>query len=285
MTDTNDKFEPPMRARRAQANEGGPQMTRETDLIRRIDAMQATQVGPSDEWAKATKSGYNQASTDIAMNIMKLPAAPAHVVVKPLVWVCGWAGENEDVPRLHGMAGFGYEYGFTAAGYGFSTHEEAPEWWVSENKAMRERMNAARVMAAIDVQPPPDVSKVLAQARTDAVALGTGWIRVTPEGTLQLIDPSVIRLMPPPDVEHVPLHPDDLFQNPSPDDPSLAENIQHVLESAKGPQHWFTAPDVAALVGRDDAIARAERAEREVKLIKDAWYGDVMSAAAMKGGE
>ena len=30
------------------------------DLIRRIDAMQACQVGHSDEWSKATKYGYNQ---------------------------------------------------------------------------------------------------------------------------------------------------------------------------------------------------------------------------------
>lgn len=49
----------------------------EADLIRRIDAMQACQVGPSDEWAKATKSGYNQAATDCAINIMRIePIAP-----------------------------------------------------------------------------------------------------------------------------------------------------------------------------------------------------------------
>jgi hypothetical protein len=46
------------------------------------------------------------------------------------------------------------------------------------------------------------------------------------------------------------------------------------------------APDVAQIrAERDAAIARAERAEREVELIKQAWYGDVMSASAMKGGE
>ena len=42
------------------------------DMIRRIDAMQACQVGPPDEWARATKSGYNQAATDCAMNILRL---------------------------------------------------------------------------------------------------------------------------------------------------------------------------------------------------------------------
>lgn len=50
-------------------------MTNPNDLIRRMDAMQACQVGPSDEWARATKDGYNQAATDIAMNVLRIPAA------------------------------------------------------------------------------------------------------------------------------------------------------------------------------------------------------------------
>lgn len=45
------------------------------DLIRRMDAVQACQVGPSDEWSRSTKSGYNQAATDCAMNILKIPRA------------------------------------------------------------------------------------------------------------------------------------------------------------------------------------------------------------------
>lgn len=46
------------------------------DLINRMDAIQACQVGPSDEWSKATKSGYEQAATDCARNILKIsPAA------------------------------------------------------------------------------------------------------------------------------------------------------------------------------------------------------------------
>lgn len=47
------------------------------DLIRRIDAMQACQVAPSDEWSKATKGGYNQAATDCAMAILRVAPAPA----------------------------------------------------------------------------------------------------------------------------------------------------------------------------------------------------------------
>ena len=46
-----------------------------SDLIRRMDAVQACQVGPSDEWSRSTKSGYNQAATDCAMNILHVPAA------------------------------------------------------------------------------------------------------------------------------------------------------------------------------------------------------------------
>jgi len=45
------------------------------DLINRMDAVQACQVGPSDEWAKATKDGYNQAATDCAFNILKIKPA------------------------------------------------------------------------------------------------------------------------------------------------------------------------------------------------------------------
>lgn len=45
------------------------------DLIRRMDAIRACQVGPSDEWSKSTKDGYNQAATDCAMNILRIPTS------------------------------------------------------------------------------------------------------------------------------------------------------------------------------------------------------------------
>ena len=55
-----------------------------SDLIRRKDAVQACQVGPSDEWSRSTKSGYNQAATDCAMNILRIPAVqPCHVNETP----------------------------------------------------------------------------------------------------------------------------------------------------------------------------------------------------------
>ena len=47
-----------------------------SDLILRMDAIQACQVGPSDEWAKATKSGYTQAATDCARNILRITPQP-----------------------------------------------------------------------------------------------------------------------------------------------------------------------------------------------------------------
>ena len=46
------------------------------DLIKRIDAIQACQVGPSDEWSRSTKSGYRQAATDCAVNILNVPSVP-----------------------------------------------------------------------------------------------------------------------------------------------------------------------------------------------------------------
>jgi hypothetical protein len=45
------------------------------DLIRRMDAVQATRVGPSDEWSRDTKSGYELAATDCMMHILKVPPA------------------------------------------------------------------------------------------------------------------------------------------------------------------------------------------------------------------
>ena len=52
-----------------------PAVDTRVDLIHRMDAMQACQVGPSDEWAKATKDGYNRAATDCAFNILKIKPA------------------------------------------------------------------------------------------------------------------------------------------------------------------------------------------------------------------
>lgn len=52
------------------------------DLISRMDAIQACQVGPSDEWSKATKSGYSQAATDCALNILRIEAAIDHAAIR-----------------------------------------------------------------------------------------------------------------------------------------------------------------------------------------------------------
>ena len=52
------------------------------DLINRMDAIQACQVGPSDEWSKSTKSGYAQAATDCARNILRIEPAPNAGAVK-----------------------------------------------------------------------------------------------------------------------------------------------------------------------------------------------------------
>jgi hypothetical protein len=45
------------------------------DLIERMDAVQATRVGPSDEGSSATKDGYELAATDCMMNILQIPPA------------------------------------------------------------------------------------------------------------------------------------------------------------------------------------------------------------------
>jgi hypothetical protein len=55
-----------------------------SDLIRRMDAVQACQVGPSDEWSRDTKSGYNQAATDCAMNMLRVPAVQPDARIEAL---------------------------------------------------------------------------------------------------------------------------------------------------------------------------------------------------------
>jgi hypothetical protein len=55
------------------------------DFIRRIDAMQACQVGPSDEWSKSTRDGYNQAATDCAMNMLRVPAVTVQAQIDAAV--------------------------------------------------------------------------------------------------------------------------------------------------------------------------------------------------------
>jgi len=56
-----------------------------SDLILRMDAVQACQVGPSDEWSRDTKSGYNQAATDCAMNILRIPAVTVQAQIDAAV--------------------------------------------------------------------------------------------------------------------------------------------------------------------------------------------------------
>ena len=56
-----------------------------SDLIRREDAVQACQVGPSDEWSRDTKSGYNQAATDCATSILRVPAVKPSDTVQPQI--------------------------------------------------------------------------------------------------------------------------------------------------------------------------------------------------------
>jgi len=161
-------------------------MSHNDDLIRRIDAMQATQVGPSDEWAKATKSGYNQAATDIAMNIMKLPAATLTVQVKPLVWEKHRDYGLHDAPsplgwwyNIHETSGSRFEYqGDPAAG-----REGNPKMFttIEAAKAAAQADYAARIMAALDVTAP-DVAQIRADALLNAIrwAHDTLW-EINPE--------------------------------------------------------------------------------------------------------
>lgn len=72
----------------------------DNDLIRRGDAIAACAVGPSDEWARATKSGYTQAATDCTFNVLRIPAVQVTVKqgeIERAVWSAMIAGEIRDI--------------------------------------------------------------------------------------------------------------------------------------------------------------------------------------------
>ena len=75
------------------------------DLIRRGDAIAACAVGPSDEWARATKSGYTQAATDCTFNVLRIPAVQVTVKqgeIERAVWSAMiWAADNN--PGFNGV--------------------------------------------------------------------------------------------------------------------------------------------------------------------------------------
>jgi hypothetical protein len=49
-----------------------------SDLISRHMAVAACAIGPSDEWSKATRSGYERAALDCTMNILRIESELPH---------------------------------------------------------------------------------------------------------------------------------------------------------------------------------------------------------------
>jgi hypothetical protein len=49
-----------------------------SDLIPRHMAVAACAIGPSDEWSKSTRSGYEQAALDCTMNILRVESELPH---------------------------------------------------------------------------------------------------------------------------------------------------------------------------------------------------------------
>jgi hypothetical protein len=146
-------------------------MTQDNDMILRIHAVQATQVGPSDEWSNATKSGYNQAATDIAMNIMKVPAAPVTVGVKPLVWVA----DDEDPDCIsadkydiyHEWHGYQVYFWSIVCGEPHKDLSSAQAWAWNHHKGC--------ILAALDVTAPDAMAgKVAALVEAAEVRLKYG---------------------------------------------------------------------------------------------------------------
>ncbi len=51
-----------------------------SDLIPRHMAVSACAIGPSDEWSKSTRSGYEQAALDCTMNILRIENEPPNTL-------------------------------------------------------------------------------------------------------------------------------------------------------------------------------------------------------------
>ena len=146
-------------------------------LINRMDAIQACQVGPSDEWSKSTKSGYAQAATDCARNILRIePATPTPdpnagaVKVKPLVWretgTDRFSAKGEDYKVVTDGTGWAFcpEDWPPFGGYPYETLDEA--------KAAAQADYAARILSAIETTPDPR-DEVIARLMEASDALRT----------------------------------------------------------------------------------------------------------------
>lgn len=75
------------------------------------------------------------------------------VTVKGLVWVEGWGGRLEDIPRWEGRSSIGMSFGFDAAGLGYTAHSEAPADWVASEKDRLDGIYKARIRAALIPTP------------------------------------------------------------------------------------------------------------------------------------
>lgn len=125
-----------------------------TDLIRRMDAIQACQVGPSDEWARATKDGYNQAATDCQRNILLIEPAPntGAVKVKPLAWK-----KRAYETHVSNAYRVGRSYGQGPEPFMVSHGSEIIGWSDSEDgcKRIADHHNRVLILAAIEPTPDP----------------------------------------------------------------------------------------------------------------------------------
>lgn len=143
-------------------------MTNDTDMIRRMDAVQACQAGPSDEWSRATRDGYNQAATDIAMNMLRIPAVTPAVIVEPLGWFevergnngyGKWNAEGYTVQKIEGLFLLSFD-GESRSTWRFPTPEAA--------KAAAQSDYEARILSALTIQPADPLSDPRVKALVEA---------------------------------------------------------------------------------------------------------------------
>jgi len=134
-----------------------------------------------------------RAEYDAAVAQARADGMRAAVQVKPLVWgmshIPSWNGDWHTVPtgytvRCADENGWKWQGN---SGHGYSHSSEAA-------KSAAEADHKRRILAAL--APAPASVNVLDQARKDAFMIGQAWIRVMPDGELQLIDPSNVILTP-----------------------------------------------------------------------------------------
>jgi hypothetical protein len=156
-------------------------MTIDNDLIRRGDAMQTARDAALDKIRSAvychgemTMTEVGSDADDVADAIAAIPAAPVSVGVKALPWV-----NDNWHSRIRAKTTIGdyvvwWGYKGECATLRLKDDPVTEHHSIEAAKAAAQADYAARILAALDVQPAPDVARIRADALREAAKVCMG---------------------------------------------------------------------------------------------------------------